>query len=458
MIRTALDDGEHRGELNETALFHRARPSGSERVLIVGLGDRPRFRPPLLAEYAGTATRFLGRRGIRDFTIAIPSHIEDVVTAASLIVEGSIVATLDTTLYRSKQDRPIEIDSLTVFGRAETEHVALEAGAKQGRILGEALNVARRLALTPANDMTPTDLATAAAQVAKQYDLDFEVVDEPQMHDLGMGALLGVSRGSSQPAKLIVLSYVGDATSNRRLVLIGKGLTFDSGGISLKPPENMHEMKYDMSGGASIIATMLAIGSLRPKLNIFGVVPASENLPGPDALKPGDILRAMNGKTIEVINTDAEGRLILADALCYATKELFATHIVDCATLTGAIVSALGHSASGAFTNDQAFLDDFLKAAEHSGERYWQLPIYDGSLEQMKSEIADLRNSGGRPAGALTAAAFLREFVDGTPWIHLDIAGTAYLDEEKSFRMKGPTGVPIRALVAFVMFLAANPL
>ena len=255
---------------------------------------------------------------------------------------------------------------------------------------------------------------------------------------------------------MIVLRYTGDPGSKEVLGLVGKGLTFDSGGISIKPAENMHEMKYDMSGGAGVIAALGAIAQLKPKINVIGVVPASENLPGHRAMKPGDILRAMNGKTIEVINTDAEGRLILADALCYV-RELGATKIVDAATLTGAIVVALGHAAAGTIGNDEAFTKHFLGVAGHTAERYWELPLFDEYAQAVKSEIADLRNSTGRPAGSLTAAAFLRNFVDKTPWIHLDIAGTAYLDSESAYQAKGPTGAPVRAFVALAEDLARNP-
>ena len=272
------------------------------------------------------------------------------------------------------------------------------------------------------------------------------------MKKLGMGSLLSVSQGSDQPAKLIVLTYEGDPGNPEKLAFVGKGLTFDSGGISIKPAENMHEMKYDMSGGAGVIAALSAVARLKPKLNVIGLVPASENLPGPRATKPGDIVRAMNGKTIEVINTDAEGRLILADALCYA-RELGATKIVDCATLTGSMVMALGHAATGTMSNDDPFVKHFLSVANQTGERYWQLPIYEDYSNAVKSEIADLRNSTGRPAGSLTASAFLQNFVGTTPWIHLDIAGTAYVDETP-YMAKGPTGTPVRALVAFAEDLA----
>jgi leucyl aminopeptidase len=270
-----------------------------------------------------------------------------------------------------------------------------------------------------------------------------------------MGSLLGVSRGSDEPATLSVLTYKGDPSSSETIALVGKGLTFDSGGISIKPAENMHEMKYDMSGGAGVIAAMWAIGMLKPKLNVIGLVPSSENLPGPRAMKPGDILRAMNGKTIEVINTDAEGRLILADALCYA-RELGATKIIDAATLTGACVVALGHAASGVMSNDEAFVAQFLKTVADIGERYWRLPLYPDYEQQIKSDIADIKNSAGRPAGAETAGTFLKNFVADTPWIHLDVAGTAYLDSESSYMAKGPTGTPVRAFVTMVEALAGD--
>jgi leucyl aminopeptidase len=444
------------GAANDVALL-RGPGLGTKRVLAVGLGDRAKFEPSALVKYAGTAIRYLGKRNVHDIAIALPleaqHHSHD---AAGFIVEGALAGTIDTTTYRTEPDKPIVIEALTIVGTAgshEFDRSALEAGANHGRILGEAINFARTLALTPANDMTPTHLAKAAQTIAKENGLEFHSLDEAEMERKGMGSILGVSRGSDEPAAMIVLRYNGDPGSKETLGLVGKGLTFDSGGISIKPAENMHEMKYDMSGGAGVIAALGAIAQLKLKLNVIGVVPASENLPGHRAMKPGDILRAMNGKTIEVINTDAEGRLILADALCYV-RELGATKIVDAATLTGAIVISLGHAASGTIGNDEAFTKHFLSVAKNTAERYWELPLYDEYAQAVKSEIADLRNSTGRPAGSLTAAAFLRNFVDKTPWIHLDIAGTAYLDSESAYQAKGPTGTPVRAFVALAEDLA----
>ena len=352
VIAAALADGEHTGKSNEVALFHASGDLGVRRVLLVGLGDRAKFELSQLAQYAGTAVRYLGRRNVHDIAFALPYDVRDSKAGASFLVEGAFVATLDTTLYRKEQERPIEVKTLTIVAGA-ADRSALSSGAKHGQIVGKSVNFARRLALTPGNDMTPRILAERAEDVAKKNDLGFYALDEDAMHDLGMGALLGVSQGSSQPARLIVLTYDGDLPSQERIALVGKGITFDSGGISLKPPENMHEMKYDMSGGAAVIGAMRAIAKLKPKINVVGVVPASENLPGPDATKPGDIHKAMNGKTIEVINTDAEGRLILADALAYSTMKLGATKLIDCATLTGAMVISLGHAAAGEMSKDR---------------------------------------------------------------------------------------------------------
>jgi leucyl aminopeptidase len=448
-IADVLASNEIKGEKGDVALIHAANHA-AKRVLVVGLGKRD-YAPESLARYAGTAVRYLGKRKITSIAFALPleaqHHTHD---AAAFIIEGALAGTIDSTTYRTEPDKPIVLDEITLVSTAgahEFDKSALDGGAERGRVIGEAVNFARLLALTPANDMTPIHMAEAAAGVAKKHGLKFHALDEEQMAAKGMGSILGVSRGSDEPARMIVLEYTGDPGNQEKLALVGKGLTFDSGGISIKPAENMHEMKYDMCGGAGVIGAMLAIAQIKPKANIVGIVPSSENLPGPRAMKPGDILRAMNGKTIEVINTDAEGRLILADALCYA-RELGATRIVDAATLTGAMVVALGHSAAGAISNDDEFRDHFLGLAKHTTEKYWPLPLFDEFSQTVKSEIADLRNSTGRPAGSLTAAAFLKAFVGEVPWIHLDIAGTAYTDAETPYLAKGPTGYPVRAFVA----------
>jgi leucyl aminopeptidase len=290
-------------------------------------------------------------------------------------------------------------------------------------------------------------VADAARSLASEYSLECEVLDRTRMEELKMGALLGVAQGSAEPPVLIVLRYRPlQAASSAHLGLVGKGVTFDSGGISIKPSDGMEKMKYDMAGGAAMLGAMRAIAQIRPALPVTAFIPCVENMPGGRAQRPGDIVAAMSGKTIEVINTDAEGRLILADALVYARRQ-GCTHLVDAATLTGAIVVALGHLNVGLFANDDAMRDRVLQAARASGERTWPMPLEEDYKEYLKSAFADLANVGGRWGGAITAAIFLKEFAEETPWVHLDIAGTAWLDESKPYLAKGPTGIPVRTLV-----------
>ncbi|MDE2480633.1 MAG: leucyl aminopeptidase [bacterium] len=454
-IADVIASGEIKGKLAELALVH-AKDHSFHRVLVVGLGESGKLEAKSLARYAGAAVRYLGRRNIGEIAVALPPQAKGHELAfASFVAEGAIAGAFDTTMYQAKPDKKTAVDTVVVLSDG-FDVKGIEAGVNRGTILGESVNFARRLALTPANDMTPTILADEASKAARTFGLDVDVFDEARIRDEKMGSFLSVAQGSVQPPKFIVMRYNGDPGSKELLALVGKGITFDTGGISLKPPDRMEEMKYDMSGGAGVIAAMCAIGRLRPKMNVVGLVPATENMPGGKATKPGDIVKAMNGTTIEVINTDAEGRLILADALCYANK-LGATKIVDAATLTGACVIALGHAASAVVTNDDAFVKSFLATAEPSGERYWHMPLYEDYTSAMKSDIADLKNTGGRAAGTLTAGAFLKTFVGETPWLHLDIAGTAYLDNESAWQAKGPTGTPVRAMVALVEALAGSP-
>ncbi|MEO6836647.1 MAG: leucyl aminopeptidase [Candidatus Tumulicola sp.] len=454
-IADAVASGEIKGKFAEVAFVH-AKDEPFRRVLAVGLGESAAFEGSLLARYAAVAVRYLGRRGITDFAIALPPQARgNEVAAGSFVAEGAIAGSFETTVYQGTPEKKIAIESVTLLAGG-FDGAALERGIARGTVLGDAVNFARRLAITPANDMTPSILAGEAAAAAQDAALEIDVLDEERARKEGMGSFLSVAQGSAQPPKLIVLRYNGDPSSTELLALVGKGITFDSGGISIKPADRMEEMKYDMSGGAGVIAAMSAIGKLKPKLNVVGIVPATENMPGGKATKPGDIVKAMNGKTIEVINTDAEGRLILADGLCYAAK-LGATKIVDVATLTGAVVIALGHAAAAVVSNDDAFADEFIAASKPTGERYWRMPYYEEYSTQMKSDIADLKNTGGRAAGTLTAGAFLRAFVDdATPWVHVDIAGTAYLDNESAWQAKGPTGIPVRTFVALVEALAGS--
>jgi leucyl aminopeptidase len=323
---------------------------------------------------------------------------------------------------------------------------ALEAAVERGRILGESCNLAKELANEPSNVLTPRTFAERGARIAREAGLVVEILDEHEIDRLRMGLLLGVAKGSAEPPRVLVMKHhPAHAPAAPVLGLVGKGITFDTGGISIKPADGMERMKDDMAGGAAVIGAMRAIALLRAPINVVGVVPATENMPGGRALKPGDVLHGASGKSVEVINTDAEGRLILGDGLWYA-QQLGATHLVDVATLTGACMVALGKVSTGLFGRPDNWVEVVRRTAQAAGDRCWPMPIYDEYLEQLRSEIADLLNSGGRAAGACTAAAFLREFAGDLPWAHLDVAGTAWADEAKPYQAKGPTGIAVRTL------------
>jgi leucyl aminopeptidase len=327
----------------------------------------------------------------------------------------------------------------------------LESSIRRGRVLGECSNLARELSNEPGNTLTPREFAARGAAIASQGGAAVEILDERQIEALNMGLLLGVARGSSEPPRVMVFRYdPPDASPGPVLGLVGKGITFDTGGISIKPADGMERMKDDMAGGAAVACAMRAIAMLGAPIRVVGVVPATENMPGGRAVKPGDILRSAEGKTVEVINTDAEGRLVLGDGLWYARK-LGATHLIDVATLTGAVVVALGKTTSGLFGTPDAWVQHVRRVADRAGDRMWPLPLFDEYKDQLKSDIADFTNTGGRPAGSITAAMFLKEFTGGLPWAHIDIAGTAWLEEACPYMPKGPSGVAVRTLaeVAF---------
>lgn len=436
--------GEFFGKAFETAVLHRPAGLKAKRLVAIGAGKSGKFGTAELRRVAGAAVRCLKSRSIREITLALEAApgIEDQATA---VAEGAILGNYDPDRYKSEKNGAKTVESFTLAapGRA----AGIEAALERGRIIGECQNFTRDLVSEPANRMSPTALAERARQMAAEQGLECEVLDRDRMSQLGMGALLGVAQGSAEPPALIVLRYrPAEQASGTHLGLVGKGVTFDSGGISIKPSEGMDKMKYDMAGGAAVIGAMRAIAQLRPSIPVTGVIPAVENMPGSRAQRPGDIVTTLSGKTVEVLNTDAEGRLILADALTYA-RRLGCTHLVEAATLTGAIVVALGHINVGAFSNDQALLDRVLAAAKAEGEKLWPMPLDDDYKEQLKSAFADLPNVGNRWGGAITAAIFLKEFVESTPWVHLDIAGTAWLEESKPFMAKGPSGVPLRTMV-----------
>ena len=388
---------------------------------------------------AGTAVRFAKPRKLRELSIALPEGL-DPAAATRAVVEGAYIGDFDPDTYRSdRKDQSIE--QLTVLAGNGAKPAAIEAGLREGVILGEAQNFTRTLVNEPSNIMTPTVLGERAAEMCGRYGLKCEVYGADKLKELKMGAFWGVTKGSEEPPALIVMTYEPkSAPATPVLGLVGKGITFDTGGISIKSADGMEKMKYDMAGGAAMIGAMQAIAQLKPAVKVIGIVCAAENMPSGTAMKPGDVQIAMSGKSIEIINTDAEGRLVLADGLAYA-RQLGATHLIDAATLTGACVVALGMVNAGCFSNDEEAYAHFTAALEISGERFWRLPVEEDYREQIKSSIADIMNTGGsRWAGAITAAMFLKEFVEDTPWIHLDIAGVAWTEEQKPWMAKGPSG------------------
>jgi len=441
-----LASGELSGKPFETNLLHKPANVKAKRLLLVSGGGAKKFSSYDLRRVAGTAARALKGRGIRSFAFVAPPSVpaEEAVRA---IVEGAHVGNFDPDYYRSDR-KDQKIDAVTVV--ASGDKAALEKIANEAQIIGESQNFTRDLVNEPSNRMTPTILADRAKKMCAEVGLKCEVDGADKIKEMKMGAFWSVAQGSDEPPALIVMTYEpAGAPSKPVLGLVGKGITFDTGGISIKPADGMEKMKYDMAGGATMIGAMRAIALLKPKVKVIGIVCATENMPSGKAQKPGDVQIAMSGKSIEIINTDAEGRLVLADGLHYA-KQLGCTHLVDAATLTGAVVVALGFTNAGIFANDEEMYNRFKAANLNAGEKMWRLPLDDEYKDHIRSSIADIMNSGGRWGGAVTAAMFLKEFAGDTPWIHLDIAGTAWMEDQKPWIAKGPSGIALRSLVEFV--------
>ena len=458
-ISSLISRGEIKGKFGEVSIVHtfgKPRQVGAGIVAIAGLGKRQDFNVDKIRGVAGEFCRAL--RKLNCHKIATILHGTgaggiDPEASAEAIAEGALLGLYSFTKYKKPEYEDIEKILIVVTEREKVP--ILEPAIAKRKLVAEATNLTRDMVNEPANYMTPSQMAEVAKEIASKYKLEFKVFDREDMEAMGMGALLGVAKGSNQPPKLITLAYKGDERSEKVLGFLGKGITFDSGGISIKASEGMDEMKGDMAGAAAVMTALGAIAQLKTKINVTAVIPATENLPSGTALKPGDVLKAMNGKTIEVMSTDAEGRLILADALSYAQK-LGLSPLIDLATLTGACRVALGTFYSGLFGNDQDLVNKVLKAAERTGERMWQMPMPEEYKEQNKSEIANVKNTGNRYGGAITAALFLAEFVDNTPWVHLDIAGPALSNKESGYIVKGATGVGVRTLVELALSAAKS--
>jgi leucyl aminopeptidase len=458
-ISELIASGDIRGKSGEMTLLHTFGKVPAARVLVAGLGKSGEFDIDKVRELGAALGRFMrGKRIARFATIAHGAGIGglDPDACAQALAEGAVLGLYRFDKHKKADDDAFAVESMAIVENEVTRADVLRAAAERGEIIADAVNFARDLTNEPANVLTPTELAARAEKLAQETGLGCKILDRDQVAEMGMNAFLGIARGSSQPPKFIMLTYRGGGDA-KPIGYVGKGITFDTGGISIKPNEGMQEMKGDMSGGGAIIATMGALARLKAKVNVTALVPATENMPGGNAIKPTDVVRAMNGKTIEVTNTDAEGRVILSDALSYAIQ-LDLSPIVDVATLTGAVSIALGNVAYGVMSSSDALVERIRAASQKAGEKCWQLPMFPEYRELNKSNVADVRNSGARGAGTIAAAFFLREFVDDRPWAHLDIAGVDFYDAEKGVNVKGGSGIPVRTLINLALDLAAKPL
>jgi leucyl aminopeptidase len=452
LLRKLAKSGELTGKTLEFTLIHAPAGLKAARLLLVGAGKRESFTSATLRKIAGASLRYLKSRSVKQFAFLVREN-EITEDAAQTIAEGALTANFESDKYKTEKKNEKNIDTVLLAGYSESDRPAAEKGVAKGRIIADAQNFARDLVNEPSNKLTPKILAEKAEAMAREAGLAVDILDEKRIADLKMGALLSVSQGGPEPPRVMVLTYVPANPKPGAPVigLIGKAVTFDTGGISIKPADGMEKMKYDMAGGATMLGVMRALAALKPNVKVICVVPSTENMPGGTAQKPGDIQTAMSGKTIEVLNTDAEGRLILADGITLA-KQLGATHLIDAATLTGAIVVALANVNAGVFGSDQPFTDKLLASSKAAGEKMWQMPIDDDYREFIKGSFADIQNIGsGKGGGAITGAMFIKEFTGDSPWIHLDIAGVAWNDDAKPWLAKGPTGTSLRTLVHLVM-------
>src|SRR6478609_1880887 len=448
-VADLVSSGEVTGKAFETAIVHRPQALKAKRLLVVGAGKAKSFTHSEVRKAAGSAIRALKPKAIKSCAILVPDLASGAEDAVRTIVEGALVADFDPDTYRSdRKDQSVK--EITIVAPAGGDQGKLQNAMTQGRVIGESQNFTRELVNEPSNRLTPTMLGDRAKKMCDTVGLKCELMGPDKIKEMKMGAFWSVSQGSDEEPRLIVMRYDPPGAPEKPVLgLVGKGITFDTGGISIKPADGMEKMKYDMAGGAAMIGAMRAIAMLKPKVKVIGIVCATENMPSGKAQKPGDVQIAMSGKSIEIINTDAEGRLVLADGLYYA-RTLGCTHLIDAATLTGACVVALGVANAGVFSNDEDAYQHFTQALQRSGEKFWRLPLDTEYLDQIRSNIADIMNTGGRWGGASTAAVFLKEFVDDTPWLHLDIAGTAWMEENKSWIAKGPSGIGVRSLIEFV--------
>ncbi len=452
-IADILDEEDFKGDWSKTVTLRTPIKSKIRRIVVIGLGDKTDWNEERARQAAGISRSTLGNFQQEKAAMMIFGADDESKTAKAQ-VEGFILSGYEFNKYKtlkSSDNNSVQISSLDLIKPKGSATNSLKRAVKTGRIFAESAMFTRDLQAEPGSTATPTFLATQARNIARKSSrIRVKIFDRAKINKLKMGAIVGVSQGSQEPPRFIILEYKGASPKRKPIALVGKGITFDSGGISIKPSASMEEMKYDMSGAAAVLGVFHGLVSLDIKENVIGVVPATENLPSGTALKPGDIIKTYSGKTIEIINTDAEGRLVLADSLAYAVKNYRPSAIIDLATLTGAVVVALSSHASAIISNDADLTEKIISSGESTGERIWELPLWDEFRDQIKSDIADMKNIGSKGGGTITAAALLEKFVGDVPWAHLDIAGTAYISKSLSYSPKGPTGVGVRLLLDFL--------
>jgi leucyl aminopeptidase len=453
-LRDLFQSREFDGKTGEVIIFHTHGKIPAQRLILVGLGKKHELGLDQIRQAMGHAVKRVRHAKCRAFTVALPSvlpHGVSPIDIGQTMTEGAILGSYQFIIYRSDAPTSREVTKMTILAPEKGQLHQLTEGIRRGVATAEATVFVRDLCNHPSNVMTPTRIAQEAKTVAKEAGVNLKILEQKEMETLGMGALLGVAKGSHEPPKFIILRYQGaKKKDDRPVVLVGKTITFDTGGISLKPAENMEQMKADMTGGAEVLAAMRAAARLRLPLNLISILPAAENMPGGRAMRPGDVVKTLSGKTVEVQNTDAEGRLILSDGLAYAIRFKPAA-LIDIATLTGACVVALGQFAIGMFGTDATLKEAIRQAGLRAGERVWEMPLWEEYFEQLRSDVADMRNIGGRGGGMITAALFLSKFVGDAPWVHLDIASTDWSERERAYIPKGPTGIGTRLLIQFLI-------
>ena len=460
VISDLIESGEIEGKIKETTIIHTKEMIEPKRIIVVGLGKEEDFSLERIRQATASSIKAAKKVKVKKMASivhGIGTGGFDSSSASRCVVEGALLADYLTHDYKTdRKDLQQPIEEFWLVEQSEDKIESITTGVEKGKVLAQAANIARKAVNAPSNAMTPSHLADLSSSLANESGFSCEILQQKELEELGMNAFLGVAKGSKEEPKLVIMKYEGNPESKEKTCLVGKGMTFDSGGISLKTAEGMETMKDDMGGAAAVIGAMSAIAKLKLKTNVLGIAALAENMPSGTAQKPGDIVHSFQGKTIEIMNTDAEGRLILADAVAYA-QTLGITRIIDVATLTGSVVVALGHEASGYISNNDDFAEALDKASYDSGERCWRLPIYSEYKEYLKSDFADIKNIGGRPAGAITGGLFIGSFVENDlPWIHLDIAGTVWSTKELPYYAKGATGVGVRTLTHLAEYYSAQ--